>query len=120
MGLPQLPRPDPVDAPHRDAAAPGPASDPTLPTSHWGNAWYGSLEMCAAASVLTSDIEIVVGVIDPLRRSPAVLVQEFATLAEMAKGRTRFAIGAGEEKQFQPYGEDRTKPFSRLEEAVRI
>jgi phthiodiolone/phenolphthiodiolone dimycocerosates ketoreductase len=98
---------------------PQPQSDPSLPTSLWHDAWYGSMEMCSVASVLTSKIGIFLGVIDALRRSPAVMAQEMATISELSKGRARFAIAAGEEKQFQPYGEDRSKPFSRLEEAVR-
>lgn len=36
----------------------------------------------------------------------------------MSKGRMTFAIGAGEEKQFEPFGEARTKPFGRMEEAI--
>jgi phthiodiolone/phenolphthiodiolone dimycocerosates ketoreductase len=59
-------------------------------------------------------------VFDALRRSPAVMAQEMATVAELSKGRARFAVAAGEEKQFAPYGEQRSKPFSRLDEAVRI
>jgi phthiodiolone/phenolphthiodiolone dimycocerosates ketoreductase len=85
---------------------PQPQSDPSLPTSLWHDAWYGSMEMCSVASVLTSKIGIFLGVIDALRRSPAVMAQEMATISELSKGRARFAIAAGEEKQFQPYGED--------------
>jgi phthiodiolone/phenolphthiodiolone dimycocerosates ketoreductase len=98
---------------------PQPASDPSLPTSLWHDAWYGSMEMCSVASVLTEEIGIFLGVIDALRRSPAVMAQEMATIAELSKGRARFAVAAGEEKQFAPYGEKRSKPFSRLDEAVR-
>jgi alkanesulfonate monooxygenase SsuD/methylene tetrahydromethanopterin reductase-like flavin-dependent oxidoreductase (luciferase family) len=85
--------------------SPQPASDPALPTSLWHDAWYGSLEMCSVASVLTKDVGIFLGVIDALRRSPAVMAQEMATVAELSKGRARFAVAAGEEKQFAPYGE---------------
>lgn len=99
---------------------PVPAGDPSLPTSLWDDAWYGSFEMCAAASVLTQDIGIFLAVVDPLRRSPAVMAQQMATLAAMSRGRIRFAVGAGEAKQFAPYGESRERPFSRMEEAIRI
>jgi phthiodiolone/phenolphthiodiolone dimycocerosates ketoreductase len=101
-------------------SVPQPASDLALPTSLWHDAWYGSLEMCSAAAVLTHEVGIFLGVIDALRRSPAVMAQEMATVAELSKGRARFAVAAGEEKQFAPYGEKRSKPFSRLDEAVRI
>jgi phthiodiolone/phenolphthiodiolone dimycocerosates ketoreductase len=76
------------------------------------------MEMCAAAAVLTSRPEILLAVIDPLRRSPAVMAQGMMTLQHMSGGRMTFAIGAGEQKQFEPFGEKRDKPFGRLEEAV--
>jgi phthiodiolone/phenolphthiodiolone dimycocerosates ketoreductase len=94
------------------------ASDPGAPTSFFSDVFFGSMEMCAAAAVLTSEIEILLAVIDPLRRSPAVMAQEMMTLQHMSGGRMSFAIGAGENKQFEPYGEVRSKPFTRLEEAV--
>jgi phthiodiolone/phenolphthiodiolone dimycocerosates ketoreductase len=100
--------------------SPVPAGDPSTPTSFYGEAWFGSMEMCAAASVLTENIEILLAVIDPLRRSPAVMAQSMMTLQHMSKGRMTFAIGAGEEKQFAPFGEERSKPFTRLEEAVSV
>jgi phthiodiolone/phenolphthiodiolone dimycocerosates ketoreductase len=95
------------------------ASDPGSPSSFYSEIWYGSMEMCAAAAVLTDSVEILLAVIDPLRRSPAVMAQEMMTLQHMAKGRMTFAIGAGEQKQFEPFGESRDKPFGRLEEAVK-
>src|SRR5271167_4024451 len=36
---------------------PVPATDPSAPTSFYSDAWFGSMEMCAAASVLTESIE---------------------------------------------------------------
>jgi phthiodiolone/phenolphthiodiolone dimycocerosates ketoreductase len=101
-------------------APPVPAADLSAPTSFYSDVWFGSMEMCAAAAVLTEEIEILLAVIDPLRRSPAVMAQEMMTLQHMSKGRMTFAIGAGEEKQFKPFGEVRTKPFARLEEAAAI
>ena len=88
------------------------ASDPGSPSSFYSEIWYGSMEMCAAAAVLTEQVEILLAVIDPLRRSPAVMAQEMMTLQHMAKGRMTFAIGAGEQKQFEPFGESRDKPFA--------
>ena len=98
--------------------APVSASDPGAPTSFFSDTFFGSMEMCAAAAVLTRRMEILLAVIDPLRRSPAVMAQEMMTLQHMSEGRMSFAIGAGENKQFEPYGEVRSKPFTRLEEAV--
>jgi phthiodiolone/phenolphthiodiolone dimycocerosates ketoreductase len=59
-------------------------------------------------------------VVDPLRRSPALMAQEMATLNHLSKGRVTFALGSGEAKQFEPYGEKRVKPIGRLEESIRI
>jgi phthiodiolone/phenolphthiodiolone dimycocerosates ketoreductase len=98
---------------------PVPSSDPSSPTSFYSEIWYGSMEMCTAAAVLTEKLEILLAVIDPLRRSPAVMAQEMATLQHMSGGRMTFAIGAGEQKQFEPFGENRDKPFGRLEEAAK-
>lgn len=100
--------------------APVPEGDSGLPTGFWSDTFFGSMEMCSAASVLTEDLEIMLAVIDPLRRSPAVMAQEMMTLQHMSQGRMTFAIGSGENKQFEPYGETRSKPFARLEEAVHI
>jgi phthiodiolone/phenolphthiodiolone dimycocerosates ketoreductase len=98
---------------------PVPAGDPSSPASFYSEIWFGSMEMCAAAAVITEQIEIMLAVIDPLRRSPAVMAQEMMTLQHMSNGRMTFAIGAGEQKQFEPFGEKREKPFGRLEEAIR-
>ena len=84
------------------------ASDPGAPTSFFSDVFFGSMEMCAAAAVLTREMEILLAVIDPLRRSPAVMAQEMMTLQHMSNGRMTFAIGAGENKQFEPYGEVRS------------
>src|ERR1700739_955007 len=51
------------------------ASDPGAPTSFFSDVFFGSMEMCAAAAVLTREMEILLAVIDPLRRSPAVMGQ---------------------------------------------
>jgi len=93
--------------------------DPTAPNGMYSDVWYGSFEMCTAAAVLTRDIDIMLAVVDPLRRSPALMAQEMATLQHLSKGRMTFALGSGEAKQFEPYGETRTKPIGRLEESIR-
>ena len=112
--------PDQIMSPHPLGLLPPPVpkEDPSAPTSYFAEAWFGSMEMCAGAAALTDRIGILLAVIDPLRRSPAVMAQEMMTLQHMSGGRMSFAIGAGEQKQFEPFGESRDKPFARLEEAV--
>lgn len=96
------------------------SEDPSAPTGMYSDVWLGSFEMCTAAAVLTERIEIMLAVVDPLRRSPALMAQEMASLNHIAKGRMTFALGSGEAKQFEPYGEKRVKPIGKLEESIRI
>ncbi|MHB8690523.1 MAG: LLM class flavin-dependent oxidoreductase [Solirubrobacteraceae bacterium] len=99
---------------------PVPAGDPSLPSGFFSDQWMGSLEMCAAAAVLTERIPLIVGVIDPLRRAPSVMAQELLTLSHLSSGRTTFAIGTGEAKQFRPYGISREKAITRSLEAIAV
>jgi phthiodiolone/phenolphthiodiolone dimycocerosates ketoreductase len=95
------------------------AHDPGAPGGMYSDIWFGSFEMCSVAAALTENIEIMLAVVDPLRRSPALMAQEMATLHHLSKGRVTFALGSGEAKQFEPYGETRVKPIGRLEESIR-
>ena len=56
------------------------AGDPSAPSGMYSDIWLGSFEMCTAAAVLTERLEIMLAVVDPLRRSPALMAQEMATL----------------------------------------
>jgi phthiodiolone/phenolphthiodiolone dimycocerosates ketoreductase len=100
--------------------SPVPGADPALPSGFFSDEWMGSMEMCAAASVVTDSVPIVLGVVDALRRAPAVMAQELLTLSHLSGGRMTFAIGAGEAKQFRPYGIDRSKPITRMIEAIEV
>jgi phthiodiolone/phenolphthiodiolone dimycocerosates ketoreductase len=99
---------------------PVPAGDPCAPSGMFSETWFGSFEMCAAAAATTREIEIMLAVVDPLRRSPALMAQEMATLMHLSKGRISFALASGEAKQFEPYGERRVKPIAKLEESLQI
>jgi phthiodiolone/phenolphthiodiolone dimycocerosates ketoreductase len=96
-----------------------PPDDETLPVSSMTNIWMGSFEMITAAAVLTERMGIQLGVIDLLRRSPAIFAQEAVTVSHISKGRARWCIGSGEAKQFLPYGEGRSKAVTRMEDALR-
>lgn len=86
----------------------------------YSDCWVGSFEMMTAASLATETIEIHLSAIDPLRRSPAVFAQEAATVSHLSKGRAVFHIAQGEAKQFEPYGESRSKPLTRMTEAINV
>jgi phthiodiolone/phenolphthiodiolone dimycocerosates ketoreductase len=105
--------------PYRLLTRPTPEDDPGLPSGLFIDEWFGSMEMCAAGALVTEHTPITLGVIDPLRRGAALMAQEMVTLDHLSHGRMTFAIGSGEAKQFAPYGEDRSKPNTRMGEAVR-
>ena len=57
---------------------------------------------------------------DSVRRPPVELIQSMLTLANITEGRASFHIGAGENKQCQPYGHNRAQGVGRLEELFRM
>jgi phthiodiolone/phenolphthiodiolone dimycocerosates ketoreductase len=71
-------------------------------------------------SVMTTDLGLHSAVIDPLRRSPSVFAQEAMTVTHLSKGRATWCIGAGENKQFEPFGERRTNQTERMVEAIQV
>jgi len=81
--------------------------------------WLDSWQAMAAASLVTEQIEFMT-VCDSCRRPPPVVAQQALTLNNISKGRFMLCMGAGETKQFAPYGLPRDKPFARLEEGMKI
>jgi phthiodiolone/phenolphthiodiolone dimycocerosates ketoreductase len=114
--------PDQLPSTHPEGMLPAsvaPSHDERALVSAHSSQWFGSFELLTAASVLTERIGLQMAVVDPLRRSPAVFAQEALTISHFSKGRAAWCIGSGEAKQFEPYGEVRTKPAARMIEAVR-
>lgn len=68
----------------------------------------------------TKDMELLLGAIDTVRHTPAVLAQQFLTLDHATKGRCIFALGGSEMKQLSPYGHSRIGSAKKLEEALII
>lgn len=99
-----------------------PDADPDRPAKRSvSDAWLDPFALIAAAAGRTRRLTLSLAVTDAVRRPPAVLAQTMATLDWLAQGRCTFALGAGEEKQFGPYGLDRTAtPTARLEEALQV
>ena len=83
------------------------------------DAWMDAFQICTLAALPTSRVEIGL-TCDALRRTPVNLAQQLFTLDHISKGRAYLCLGAGEQKQFRSYGLQRSKPFTHLEEAVRI
>jgi phthiodiolone/phenolphthiodiolone dimycocerosates ketoreductase len=71
-------------------------------------------------AIHTDRIQLGTTVFDSIRRAPANMAQLALTLDHYSRGRFFLALGAGEIKQFAPYGIERAKPFGHLEEAVKI
>jgi phthiodiolone/phenolphthiodiolone dimycocerosates ketoreductase len=82
-------------------------------------AYYDTFTLMAAAAVVTERVGIAT-MADCYRRPPVVLAQTLLTLDHLSKGRMTLMLGTGEDKQFEPYGLERTLPrYQRLEEAIR-
>lgn len=76
--------------------------------------------LMALAAQATNTIEFGLTSIDGLRRPPAELAKSFLTIDHISRGRSFFAVGAGEMKQFTPFGIERKRPFTHLEDALRV
>jgi phthiodiolone/phenolphthiodiolone dimycocerosates ketoreductase len=83
------------------------------------DAWMDAFQVCTLSALPTSRVQVGL-TCDALRRTPVNLAQQLFTLDHVSKGRAYLCLGAGEQKQFRSYGLQRSKPFTHLEEAVRI
>lgn len=72
------------------------------------------------AAIHTKKVDLGITVCDAFRRQPANLAQLALTLDHYAEGRFFLSLGTGEMRHFKPYGVPREKPFTRLEECVKI
>lgn len=83
------------------------------------DAWLEPWIAITAAALATENIEFFT-ICDALRRPPALLAQLALTMSHASKGRFSLFLGAGETKQFTPYGLPRDKPFGHLEDCLTI
>ena len=72
------------------------------------------------AATHTERMELGITVCDAFRRMPANYAQLALTLDHFSQGRFFLAMGTGEMRHFSPYGVPRDKPFTHLEEQVKI
>ena len=80
--------------------------------------WMDSFLIVAAAAQATERLDL--SITCDTRRPPANIAQMVLTLDHLSRGRFHLYLGAGEVKQWTPYGIERSKPFTRLEECLRI
>ena len=104
----------------------------TIPRSIWApdiiaaaemvdvDAHFDPIVLMAQVAMVTEKIELGVMAIDVFRRSPSVIAQAILGLDHISKGRAHFYLGSGEQKHFRAYGLARSKPFTHLEDALRI
>lgn len=80
--------------------------------------WMDSFLVVSAAAQATERLQV--SLMCDTRRPPANIAQMVLTLDHLSHGRFHLYLGAGEVKQWTPYGIERKKPFTRLEECLRI
>jgi phthiodiolone/phenolphthiodiolone dimycocerosates ketoreductase len=73
--------------------------------------------LLGAAAAITSRVGLDVGVTDPLRRAPAVLLQGALTASCLAGRPVILGLGAGAAENLRPYGLQRPDPVGYVREA---
>ncbi len=66
------------------------------------------------------NMQLAVGVTEPIRRHPVLIAQAFMTLSHMTAEPPILGIGAGERENTEPYGLEFSRPVAVLEEALQI
>ncbi|WAJ45353.1 LLM class flavin-dependent oxidoreductase [Mycobacterium sp. Aquia_216] len=87
----------------------------TFDVDCWMDPW-----VCVSAAASCTDRIEFSAISDAMRRSPPNLAQMALSMDHASSGRFTLVLGAGEHKQFGPYGLVRRKPFAHLEEATKI
>lgn len=92
-----------------------------------GSAWFaedyffrGGIPYLAAASMVTNEIRIGLGVVNPYSRHPALTAMEFATIDEMCNKRAIFGLGSGVPFWMDQMGLWDKKPISRTNESIEV
>lgn len=86
----------------------------------WAHEHYEYQVLLGYLSGVAGNLQLGVGVTEPLRRHPVLLAQAMMTLSHMTKRPPILGIGAGERENTEPYGVPMEKPVGKLEEALQI
>lgn len=81
---------------------------------------FDAWTLCADAAGHSERINLGITVNDAIRRGPANYAQMALTMDHLSQGRYFHGMGAGEIRHFKPYGLARNKPFTHLEESIKI
>lgn len=84
------------------------------------HAYFDWATLLGWAAGRVGNIQLAVGVTDPIRHHPVKLAQQALTLAHVARRPPILGIGAGEAENIVPFGISFDKPVARLEEALQI
>ncbi|WP_197515446.1 LLM class flavin-dependent oxidoreductase [Mycobacterium sp. E1747] len=84
------------------------------------DAYMDPWPLATDAATHTSRMSLGITVCDVVRRLPANYAQLALTLDHFSQGRFFLGLGTGEMRHFTPYGVPRNKPYTHLEETVKI
>lgn len=76
--------------------------------------------LLGALSPSAGQMQLGIGVTEPIRRHPVLIAQAALTLAHLTKRPPIIGIGSGERMNTEPYGLSRRHAVGRLEEALQI
>ncbi len=84
------------------------------------HAYFDWPTLLGYAAERAGNLQLAVGVTEPIRQHPVQLAQTAMTLSHMTKRPPILGIGSGEAENVVPYGLDFSAPVGRLEEALEI
>lgn len=84
------------------------------------HAYYDYQVILGHLAKRAGNVQIGVGVTEPIRRHPVQIAQAFMTLSHLTRRPPILGIGSGEAENVVPYGLDFTRPVGRLEDALEV
>jgi len=84
------------------------------------DAFFDWQVLMGALAERAGNIQLGVGVTEPIRRHPVLLAQAAMTISHVTKQPPILGIGSGEAENIVPYGIDFSNPVGKLEEALQI
>ena len=91
-----------------------------LASPRGADAFFEWQTLMGALAGRVGNLQLGVGVTEPIRRHPVLLAQAAMTLSHLTKKPPILGIGCGEAENIIPYGLDFSTPVSQLEEALQI
>ena len=84
------------------------------------HAYFDHQTLLGALASKAGNLQLAVGVTEPVRRHPVLIAQAAMTLSHLTTRPPILGIGAGERENTEPFGLSFERPVARLEEALRI